>query len=334
MSSEKGTFVISLDFELYWGVRDKKGINDYRENILGVWEAVPAILNLLEKYSVHATWATVGILFAKDKQQALSFSPLKKPSYTDKNLSPYSYLEESDFLEDKMHFAPTLINSISKCAGQEVATHTYSHYYCLESGQSGEEFKEDISSAINIASQYNIVTKSLIFPRNQFNENYLNLLSDLGITSYRGTEKSWIYKANHNKESKKRSRRAARLLDSYINLSGHNTYKIEKINEKQLPVNIRSSRFLRPYNKKLKLLEPFRLQRIKKGMKHAAKNNEIYHLWFHPHNFGVNLSENIEFLESILKYYSELYHRYDMQSLNMKELCEKSEGNSYGKKAS
>ncbi|WP_048306033.1 polysaccharide deacetylase family protein [Halomonas sp. PR-M31] len=334
MNSEKGTFVISLDFELYWGVRDKKGINDYRENILGVWKAIPAILDLLEKYNVHATWATVGILFAENKQQALLYSPTKKPSYTDKNLSPYLYLEENGFLEDEMHFAPDLIKKISRYAGQEVATHTYCHYYCLEDGQSDEEFKEDISSAIKIASQYNIETKSLVFPRNQFNENYLNLLSDLGITSYRGTEKSWIYKADHNKESKKRSRRAARLLDSYINLSGHNTYKIEKNDDKASPIDIRSSRFLRPVSEKLKFLESIRLQRIKRSMKNAAKKGEIYHLWFHPHNFGVNLHENIEFLESILKYYSNLNSSYDMNSLNMSELCEKSKGNSYGKKAS
>jgi hypothetical protein len=31
-----GAFVISLDFELFWGVRDKRTISGYGPNILGV----------------------------------------------------------------------------------------------------------------------------------------------------------------------------------------------------------------------------------------------------------------------------------------------------------
>ncbi|MGC3873529.1 polysaccharide deacetylase family protein [Halomonas sp. GXIMD04776] len=322
MDSRRGNFLISLDFELYWGVRDKREIEEYRENILGVWEAIPKILDLLEKYDVHATWATVGLLFAKDKNDALQFSPVNKPSYLDKKLSPYSYLEESSNLEGAIHFAPDLIHRIAACEGQEIATHTYSHYYCLENGQSPEEFEEDIASAVKIAKHHNFTIKSLVFPRNQSNEDYLELLPKLGITSYRGTEESWIYKANNNQESKKRSRRAARLLDSYFNLSGHNTYKISHEEASKLPINISASRFLRPVNRKLWFLESLRLKRIKKSMKHAALNGEIFHLWFHPHNFGVNLDKNIDFLESVLLYYSELKSSYGMRSLNMQELFE------------
>jgi len=42
---QHGAFVISLDFELLWGVRDKRTIADYGANIRGVRDAVPALLD-------------------------------------------------------------------------------------------------------------------------------------------------------------------------------------------------------------------------------------------------------------------------------------------------
>jgi hypothetical protein len=50
-----GALIISLDFELYWGGRDSKTLDRYRENILGVRAAVPAMLALFHKYGIHAT---------------------------------------------------------------------------------------------------------------------------------------------------------------------------------------------------------------------------------------------------------------------------------------
>jgi len=34
-------------------------------------------------------------------------------------------------------------------------------------------------------------------------------------------------------------------------------------------------------------------------MKFAAENNCIYHLWWHPHNFGNNKNENLQNLERV-----------------------------------
>jgi hypothetical protein len=55
-------------------------------------------------------------------------------------------------------------------------------------------------------------------------------------------------------------------------------------------------------------------------MRHAAINHRLFHLWWHPHNFGAHIEENQRFLERILDYYGELKQRYGMQSLNMGEI--------------
>jgi len=57
-------------------------------------------------------------------------------------------------------------------------------------------------------------------------------------------------------------------------------------------------------------------------MKHAAIHNEVFHLWWHPHNFGSNLEENIDCLQEICAEFEELRRRYGFYSLNMAELTE------------
>ena len=81
-----GKFVISLDFELMWGVRDKRTINDYGQNILNVHQVIPQTLELFRKYAVCGTFSTVGFLFFKTKEELLANLPSIKPQYEDKSL--------------------------------------------------------------------------------------------------------------------------------------------------------------------------------------------------------------------------------------------------------
>ena len=81
-----GTFIVSLDFELYWGIRDVKTVAQYREKLLGVRRAVPAMLATFAEYDVHATWATVGFLFFRRRNELLRALPVERPHYDDAHL--------------------------------------------------------------------------------------------------------------------------------------------------------------------------------------------------------------------------------------------------------
>jgi hypothetical protein len=72
--------------------------------------------------------------------------------------------------------------------------------------------------------------------------------------------------------------------------------------EKGKPLAQKASRLLLPYSAN-KFLNDLKLKRIKSEMTSAAKNNEIYHLWWHPHNFGNNPDENLSVLKKILQHY-------------------------------
>ena len=60
-------------------------------------------------------------------------------------------------------------------------------------------------------------------------------------------------------------------------------------------------------------------------MRHAAKHNLTFHLWWHPHNIGVRTEEHLAQLEEIFAYYQELKDRYGMESMTMGEAAERLE---------
>ena len=144
-----GALVISLDFEINWGVRDQQTLAQYGPHLLGVRQAVPAMLELFAEYGLHATWATVGLLFFRTKAELLAHLPAVQPQYADPNLSPYLALDAvgEDEAHDPYHFGYSLIQQIKATPGQEMASHTFCHYYCLERGQTLEAFRADLQAA-------------------------------------------------------------------------------------------------------------------------------------------------------------------------------------------
>lgn len=318
---KKGKFIISLDFELMWGVQDIESINSYGDAIIGTRKVFDKMLISFDTYNIRATFATVGFLFHKTKKQLLENLPTNKPTYKNEKLSPYKGLENylgKDEDVDPYHYGESLINLIKNYNFHEFATHTYCHYYCLEDGQTFTQFEEDLKLAIDIAKRNDIKFKSIVFPRNQYNEYYLKVCENYGISCYRGNEKSYIYKSS--KGSKQSLfKRGLRLIDAYVNITGHNCYNTDTIKQ-SIPYNMPSSRLLRAYNKKLHYLEWLKLIRIKNSMTYAAKNKLVYHLWWHPHNFGRNCNENMILLKKILDHYNYLNNKYCFQSITMSEL--------------
>jgi hypothetical protein len=325
-----GHLIVSLDFELYWGVRDKRSIPEYRQNLLGVRKAVPALLRLFDQFSIHATWATVGLLFCSGREDALRSSPELKPEYAQSRFSPYADSSSwgADEQSDPFRFAPSLIDAIAETPHQEIATHTFSHYYCLEQGQGPEAFEADLAAAVALAARRSIVLRSIVFPRNQVSHAYLPICARAGLRSYRGTLERGLY-APRNEEEQSPFLRAQRLVDHYLPVTRDRSTELLDLG-REVPYNIAASSFLRPHAKRLALFEGRRLQRICAELTHAAQSGRVYHLWWHPHNFGCNLAENLDFLTKLFGHFSELRRRYGMQSLTMDELAEQHERRLHG----
>ena len=129
----KPQFVISLDFELYWGVRDVRPLAAYTENLSGVWQVLPEILQLFKKYNIEATWATVGLLSFSNFSEITAPTARQLNLYENKNLNPYIYIQSQvnsiSVAPLQLHFAPDLVQLIMETPGQELGSHTFSHFY-------------------------------------------------------------------------------------------------------------------------------------------------------------------------------------------------------------
>ncbi|WP_034920707.1 polysaccharide deacetylase family protein [Gillisia sp. CAL575] len=318
--SKKGCLVISLDFELIWGVFDTVEIKDKTEYFLNTRKVIPEILELFKRSSIHATWASVGMLFNNNWTEWNCHRSKQEPRYANSKLSSYLYgesIQKFDFRD--ICFAPELIKEIYETNGQEMATHTYSHYYCLEQGQGKESFRQDLVQAIAVASKIGIELKSLVFPRNQIKQEYLKVCESLGIQNVRSNPDNWYWK---DTSASGLSSKIARTADAYVNL-GKKSYPFSDLKAKKgFPLEQKASRFLRPVegNSSLRKLK---LKRIKSEMTTAAKNAEVYHLWWHPHNFGDQPEESLLDLSEIIKHFEFLRTKYGFQSFNMMELGNK-----------
>jgi peptidoglycan/xylan/chitin deacetylase (PgdA/CDA1 family) len=317
---QTGALVISLDFELHWGVRDRILLDDAeRAMLLQARDGIPRILDLFEEYSVHATWAVVGLLFARSSEEAEAFRPHKEPHYRDARLNPYREKIGKGEDDDPFHFAPSLIDRIAKRRGQEIASHSFSHYYCLEPGQTEEEFEADLKSAIAIAANAGYTLRSYVFPRNQVNPPYLAALRRSGILAYRGNEPIEVRKAGSFAEQRRPHKRIARLLDTYADIYGPLT--VARTTSSEL-LSVPASRYFRAYRPAFGLLEPCLLQRISNAMRYAAEHAEVFHLWWHPEDFAAHFDRNLRVLHSVLDQFVEFRKRYGMVSMSMADLAQ------------
>ena len=307
-------FIISLDFELFWGVGDEATLSGYRKNVEGEWRAIPMLLALFRRYGVGATWATVGMVMCRDYKHWNDHRPTKLPSYVRQHCSTYSFGRVAREYP-KLFFARPLVERILETPQQELASHTYSHFLCGEVGVTPEQFSADLACAQAMASDLGIQCQSLVFPRNQIRKEFLAKLPDAGFHAYRGNPDHWLYRGGHLTPGGIAGR-AVRFADAWLSLTGAHVAYSETVDGL---FNMPASMFLRPWSRQLANLEPIRVARLKQSMTIAAREGGIFHLWWHPHNFGINIEQNFCILESLLQHYCVLKDQYGMRSLTMNE---------------
>ncbi|MDN3667856.1 polysaccharide deacetylase family protein [Echinicola jeungdonensis] len=317
---EKAIFTISLDFELHWGRLDKVQLQKMQYYYRNARVIIPRLLQLFEKYEIEVSWATVGMLFAENWEEWKAYLPDNKPYYRNPDLSPYHWVSQQGKTDGRSLFAPELIESIIQTPKQEVASHTFSHYYTMEPWQTFSQFREDLRAARKIAyDKFGLNLESLVFPRNQYNDDYQAICFEEGFHAIRSNPKDWFWK---HTEDEKLIKKIFRTGDTVIPMGGKTHYSMETLDRRVgYPINIPASRLLRPY-KKNSLFNRRRVDRIKSELSEAASQKKVYHLWWHPHNFGNYPEQNLLLLEEILQHFDTLREKFQMESKNMKSITE------------
>jgi len=310
--------VISLDFEQHWGVYDHSPVTAYRGNLDGGRRAIPRILQRFDAAGIHASWATVGLLLCEGREDALAHYP-GHPAYSELGTRIHDVIAGSgdSEAEDPYHYALSLALRIAAVPGQEIATHTFSHFYCLEHGPSAQDFEKDLEAAKRVASLHDIDLTAIVFPRNQYSPGHLAACRRQGFKAFRGNPRADPY-LPRSAANTTRMTRFTRLLDAHVELVATDELLSHPSEEEGL-INIPASRFLRPVSRLERRLSRLRLRRIRAEMTRAAREGADYHLWWHPHNFGMYTEENLALLDAIVAHYQELRSRYGMASMTITE---------------
>jgi peptidoglycan/xylan/chitin deacetylase (PgdA/CDA1 family) len=313
--------IISLDFELYWGLLDIRSLASYAANLRGVPQAVEGMLDLFAEFDVHATWATVGFLFMDSMAEVQASRPAVLPGYADPRLDPFAYAHgPGSVANPAFHFAPHLVERILVAPGQELATHTLSHFYPLEAPQALDAFGADLETAIAVARRrFGVDLTSIAFPRNQYSREHLRIAAQAGITAFRGNPEQWMYSTRAGSDDS-RPARLGRFADTYLPIARDTSF-VPTAPPAGLPVNVQGSRFLRPWSEERRRLDGLRLRRVVGELRDAAENGRHYHLWWHPHNFGLAPGQNLAALRHILNAFATLRETHGMRSQTMRDVA-------------
>ena len=315
------SLIISLDFEQYWGVYHLFTQAEYATRLRGGRLAIPAILERFERAGVAATWATVGLLMCEGRTDALKHLA-KFPHYPQFRRQVASVIESSGDSEEASPglYAPSLVRRIIATNRQELATHTFSHFHCLEAGPSLGDFEADLEAAQSAAMRLGASLKSIVLPRNQYSRAHLRVCARLGFQAFRGNPPATPYSLKNNVGASSRVR-GLRFLDAYLPVVSSRQLLSRPVREEGM-VNVPASRFLRPIRPIERPFARLRLRRICYEMTLAAQQGGSYHLWWHPYNFAVETGAQLALLDELLAHFEHLQGRYGMRSLSMIEAAD------------
>src|SRR5690606_1411470 len=107
---------------------------------------------------------------------------------------------------------------------------------------------------------------------------------------------------------------------SILSLTGPGTAPWASATQVEGLSDVRASRFLRPTVGAGRIAD-LMMSRIENGFEHAARNGELYHLWWHPHNFGARTDENLAGLRRLLTTFRRCHEEWGFESLSMRDVA-------------
>ncbi|MCK5027255.1 MAG: polysaccharide deacetylase family protein [Candidatus Pacebacteria bacterium] len=309
---KKGVFTISIDYEFAWGYADKKLTRSDRERIEGEVKIVERLLTLFEKYNIPATWAIVGHLLECDCnwEKKLPHSEYPRPIFTEEKRDWFFQHPEKGDLQDVLWFDTKGL--IKKIAGSkvnhEIGSHSYAHIIYNKSLTNGLAIGVDIENMKRIHTKHNLPYDSFVFPRNI--GSYHTQLAKAGVKYYRGNSRKW-YSGFSGSVC-----RIGHLVDQFLPFG---RVVVPCVHSSGL-INVPDSMLLLGRNGLRKTIKSsWVVRKALAGIKKAARQKKVFHLWFHPSNFSYDTETQFRIFEEILK---EVKHLQVKGSLDVMTMCE------------
>ena len=299
-----GTVVISLDAELGWGHHDRP--DPPRDRVENARQGWIRLLHTLDKYRIPATWAVVGHLFL-DRCDGVHADHPAPDGWFARETGEWRSRPE-------LRFGFGLVHAIQRSpVDHEIGSHTFSH---VEFGQASRDLaRAELAASVDTASDLGVSLDTLVFPRHRI--GHLDLLSEYGITCYRGLSPDRGTASSLVRQSRKIARtvvpnRPPPVVEPSVTEEGL----------VDVPASMYAFGFEGPARTVLDAVwkDPI-VEQARRGIDAAADRDDgIFHLWFHPNDISDRRDERR--VEAILRY---LAKRRDETALSVETMAEVAE---------
>lgn len=251
-----GSFCVSIDLELAWGVWDKITPAHLDLAVSRERPIVRALLALSERYRVPVTWATVGRLFDASGVDDLPAGPRDA------------------------WYAPELVEAIRASAvPHDLGSHSWAHVYYdrIPRAAAAADLERDLA----VRREWGLPLRTWVYPRNGV--GHVDLLAEAGVAVYR----------THDAGILDRVRRrapwgyaAGNLLDKVLPVTPPLVAAAVERRAGRPIVALPSSTLLLGRNGARRLVRPAVTRlRWRRALDAASRGDGCFHLWFHPSNF-------------------------------------------------
>ncbi len=304
-------FLYTLDTEIAWGFFFRKYFKKYFYHFDHYRTNVDRLLNLMNLYSVKATWAFVGHLFLEECDG--THNDILRPRYSWFNYEDWHKCDPGTNLEKAPYWygKDILDKVLNMKPAQEIAAHTFSHALLADKECTAEIAKSQVKACIDIGKELGLNIETLVFPRDEI--AYLEEIAELGIKTFRGPEQTWYANTPLN------IMKFLHITDQFFGLAPP-VYKMSELKSDHGILNIPASQFLIPYDGFRKYISSAsRIKKAIKGIDLAIKKDAVFHLWHHTFNLGS--SENFFYiLTQIFKYVDKKRKQGKIENCTMKEI--------------
>ncbi len=278
---KRAFFLLSIDLGLYWSASDKYSLQDFAREYPNCRDFVEQLFEVLEKRQIEATWAVVGLLMAKDREEIMHVAPRHLPRYERYLKAEFIDIDVPGENEESSPFTYgwSLIGKIAKSKLQEIASLTFSHFNSESPDANKETLWADLQTAVFLAQKRELYIKTMAFPDDHYNLDMLNSCIGLGIKGVRGRPRNQC------------------------------SYRLEEIIDTK-PLALPVSRYLKPYGLVNFVTRKLDLIKIKREMTAAAKEGKIYHLAIRDYELSKSYKRNLKQLSKILAHYQKLEKQY------------------------
>jgi peptidoglycan/xylan/chitin deacetylase (PgdA/CDA1 family) len=303
--SAPGTFLLTFDTELLWGLFFHAGWRRRALERYGpIREVFGEILELLDRRDIRATFAFVGHLFL-DRCERIDGRPhpgMPRPEHDRFRGDWYAFDPGTDLSRDPLWYGRDLVERVRAARPEhEIAAHGFSHAFL---DGSRELARAEMEAAAAAAGALGLRVRSFVYPRNLVGS--VEELEPAGYTHYRRGI---------------RERGALLRAGGFLGRMAGLRPPVGRPRRVEGVVEVPVSRPMLPAMGLRRVISVrTRLREIRKGLRRARDERAVFHLYTHPHNFVEGRERMLEYLDRALALVAGFRERGEVAVRTMAEL--------------